>query len=160
MNKPKKRQKIRLRYFLENNDNDYVLDFAEVNAACFDIGCSEPFSILTGTMTLVKTGLYVRVPIGYVLEIYPRSGLAVKYGLTLINSPAQIDAGYQDEVKLIMTSTLRDHIGVRLNFSKGSVIAQAKLVRLIPTKLYPVESKEELFKDYPNRGGGLGSTGV
>jgi dUTP pyrophosphatase len=100
------------------NDN---LEYKNDEDAGFDIQSAESCYIRFGEIRVVKTGLkiYTRLP-GFELQIRPRSGLAAKYGLTLVNSPGTIDSGYQNEILLICTVLNNQNYYV----NKGDRIAQ------------------------------------
>ena len=113
--------------------------------------------------TLVKTGLVADIPEGYELQVRPRSGMALKYGVTVWNSPGTIDAGYKGEIGVIMLWTPNavvvnaegEHPS-RFIVSKGDRIAQLVLAPVINVETYEVQDVGT-----SDRGeGGFGSTGV
>lgn len=113
---------------------------------------SEPLVLQPGERALVPTGLSVAVPLGYELQARPRSGLAIKHGISLVNSPGTIDSDYRGEIKLIL-----------INHGTSSFVIQP-LDRVAQLVLAPVvqlqwEQVEKL--DDTERGrGGFGSTGL
>jgi dUTP pyrophosphatase len=133
------------------DSRDYTPVQATSGSAGFDIYSMQDATIYPGAREAISTGLYVEVPEGYVLKLYPRSGLALR-GLTLANCVGIIDSDYRGEVKAIILNTSNEikHI------TKGDRIIQAMLERVVPT--------EWLFSRELNptsRGsGGFGSTGV
>ena len=76
--------------------------------AGLDLAASERVEILPGARAVVGTGLAVAIPDGHAGFVQPRSGLAVRHGITLLNSPGLIDAGYRGELKVVLLNTDRD----------------------------------------------------
>ena len=100
---------------------------------------------------LVPTGLYVELPEGYEMQIRPRSGLAAKHGITVLNSPGTIDADYRGEIKVILVNLSNEPFVI----NPGERIAQ-----LVVAKYEKVEWDEVEVLDETERGeGGFGSTG-
>lgn len=129
------------------------LPVAETNgAACVDIRSKKNAILQPGEITIIETGMYIAVPESHKMNIVPRSGLAAKYGVTVINSPGIIDPDYRGEIKVILTS-LKKHVVM-----SGERIAQIYLEKVIPFVWEPVENIEDL--GVTERGAkGLGSTG-
>ena len=101
---------------------------------------------------LIPTGLYLEIPAGYEVQVRPRSGLAAKKGVTVLNAPGTIDADYRGEVKVILVNLSSEPFTVEA----GERIAQLVLARHEQIEWEEVESLEE-----SERGeGGFGSTGV
>ena len=100
---------------------------------------------------LVPTGLYVELPAGYEMQIRPRSGLAAKQGITVLNAPGTIDADYRGEIKVILVNLSPDTVII----NDGECVAQAVVARCEQVEW---ESVDELSST--ERGeGGFGSTG-
>lgn len=119
--------------------------------ACLDIYASHDHIISPQRTAIIRTNMKLDIPRGYMVQIVPKSGLAAKRFLTILNSPGTIDAGYKDEVYVIMTNT-----GIHpYKVKQGEKIAQMRLVKLDIMKLC-----EGLLNDVKDRGGGLGSTGM
>lgn len=105
-----------------------------------------------GDRTLVPTGIAFDIPEGWVGLVHPRSGLAINKGLTVLNTPGTIDAGYQGEIKVIVANLGRE----KAIIDKGERIAQIVFQRVGYARLNPVEE----FSSLTERGaGGFGSTG-
>lgn len=101
--------------------------------------------------TLVPTGLFIELPIGYEAQIRPRSGLAFKNGLTVLNSPGTIDADYRGEVKVILVNLSKEDFTI----NDGERIAQMIIAKHEQAEWVEVEELQE-----SDRGaGGFGSTG-
>lgn len=110
------------------------------------------YNLKPGEICLFPTGFSLAIPDGYEVQIRPRSGLAVKYGITLINSPGTIDADYRGEIKV----ALINHSKTTFTLNRGDRIAQMILAPVVHAKL---ELVTEL--DVTERGsGGFGHTGV
>lgn len=104
-----------------------------------------------GQRVLIPTGLYLELPEGFEMQVRPRSGLAIKHGISLVNSPGTIDADYRGEVGIILIN----HGQESYTISKGERIAQLVLSRVYQANL--ISSKNLTFS---KRGtGGFGSTG-
>lgn len=111
----------------------------------------EPFTIQPLERTLVRTGLYIEIPMGYEAQVRPRSGLALKKGITVLNSPGTIDADYRGEVGVILVNISQNPFVVE----DGDRIAQLVFAQVSQAEW---EITEELTDT--NRGkGGFGSTG-
>lgn len=128
--------------------------YETTSAAGMDIRAAleTPITIKTGERALIPTGLEMALPPGYEAQIRPRSGLAIKNGITMLNSPGTIDADYRGEVKVIAINHGQEDFVV----SHGDRIAQMVIA---PVVQLPIEEVSEL--DETERGkGGFGSTGI
>jgi dUTP pyrophosphatase len=126
--------------------------YAKGGDAGADIVTRIEFTLQPGERALVPTGIAIALPDGYVALVHPRSGLAIKHGVTMVNAPGTVDAGYRGELQCIMINhDPKDSI----TFHKGDRIAQ-----LVIQKVERAEFVE--VKDLPGSGrgtGGFGSTG-
>jgi dUTP pyrophosphatase len=121
--------------------------------AGLDLVACERLELAPGERGVVGTGVAVAVPNGWAGLVVPRSGLAAKHGLTLVNSPGLIDAGYRGELKVIMLNTDQKEPFV---VEPGMRIAQLVLVEAAAVRLLEVDELSE-----SQRGtGGLGSSGL
>lgn len=112
----------------------------------------EPISLQPLERALVKTGLFIELPIGYEAQVRPRSGLALKKGITVLNSPGTVDADYRGEIGVILVN-LSSEIFVIEN---GERIAQLVIAKHERAEWNPVEALSETSRG----AGGFGSTGV
>ena len=128
--------------------------YAREGDAGMDIRAAETVVIAPKKTVLIPTGLKVAIPDGYEIQVRPRSGLSLKTPLRVANSPGTIDAGYRDEVCIIMQNTSDDS---EFTIEKGDRVAQFVLQRVPRICFTPVESVKDIGE---NRGGGFGSTGV
>ena len=126
--------------------------------AGLDLYASEDATVSPFTVTPVKTGIAVEIPHGYVGLVHPRSGLAAKYGITVVNAPGTIDAGYRGEVIVLLTRVgvvTNDEVNRVHGIRAGERIAQLVIQKVeLPT----VEEVYEL-SDSARGAGGFGSTG-
>ena len=115
-------------------------------------GNDEVISIAPGKRVLIPTGLYISIPYGYEGQIRPRSGLAMKYGITVLNTPGTIDADYRGEIGVCLINHGNDTFDVH----HGDRIAQivfAKVEQVLLTEVFKL-------KDTKRGDGGFGHTGV
>jgi dUTP pyrophosphatase len=104
-----------------------------------------------GGRALIPTGIAFAIPEGYAGFVQPRSGLALRHGITCLNTPGLIDAGYRDELKVLLVNLDPTE---RFEVRRGERIAQLVVQAVARVEWEPVESL-----DGANRGGGFGSTG-
>lgn len=125
--------------------------YATAGAAGLDIVAAEDVTLKPGDRHAVATGFAIAIPHGYEVQVRPRSGLALKHGITCLNTPGTIDSDYRGEVKVILANLGRDPFAV----VRGERIAQ-----LVPA---PVQQAHLLevpeLDDTPRGRGGFGSTG-
>ena len=111
----------------------------------------EPVALAPGQRALIPTGLYLEIPEGYEGQVRPRSGLALKRGLTVLNAPGTIDADYRGEVGVILVNLSQEEQLVE----KGERVAQLLFAPVIRGELVEVE----VLRDTERGSGGFGSTG-
>ena len=124
------------------------------SAAGMDIRAAlgESITLKPGERTLIPTGLQMALPHGYEAQIRPRSGLAIKHGITMLNSPGTIDADYRGEVKVIAINHGQEDFVV----NHGDRIAQMVIAPVVQLNVQEVENLDETERGE----GGFGSTGV
>ena len=136
------------------NKSDNALPAYETeHSAGMDLRAFIPDTILLSPMQrqLIPTGLFIELPIGYEAQIRPRSGLALKHGITVLNSPGTIDADYRGEIKVLLINFGNETFEIK----KGERIAQMLISQHTTAEFVLVETLSET-----NRGeGGYGSTG-
>lgn len=101
--------------------------------------------------TLVPTGLFIELPIGYEAQIRPRSGMALKQGVTCLNTPGTIDADYRGEIKVILINLSNEAVVI----SNGERIAQMVIQQVVKANLILVETISDTLRG----AGGFGHTG-
>ena len=121
--------------------------------AGFDLRCVEPFALAPGERAVVPTGVAVALPGGHAGLVVPRSGLAARDGLSVVNGPGLVDPSYRGEVKVVLVNLGTE----RFTAQAGDRIAQ---LLVVPFAAPPVEVVDELPPGGDDRGtGGFGSTG-
>lgn len=119
-----------------------------------DICTTEAFVLAPGERRMVHTGVAIAIPDGYGAFVHPRSSLAVMHGISVVNAPGTIDAGYRGEVCVILIN----HGDISMEFSVGQRIAQLVFQRVEHPRFIFVR---EFTDDLTERGaGGFGSTGT
>lgn len=139
---------------LPHGDGLPLPDYETAGSAGMDLcaAVDTPVSLAPGARALVPTGLAIALPSGYEAQIRPRSGLALKQGVTLLNTPGTIDSDYRGEIGVIMVN-LGD---VPVEVTRGMRIAQMVIAPVILAQWRVVEGLDET-----DRGaGGFGSTGT
>ena len=125
--------------------------YASDGAAGLDLVAAEDFRLAPGARHAVATGFAIAIPPGYEVQVRPRSGLALKHGITCLNTPGTIDCDYRGEVKVILANLGTEPFEVK----RGERIAQ-----LVPAPVLRAEFVEVENLDETSRGaGGFGSTG-
>lgn len=155
------------------NSNAKMPAYAHLTDSGMDIFALEDITIAPGETKLVPTGLKVAIPAGYELQVRPKSGRCLKTKLRVANTPGTIDAGYRDEIGVIIDniepfikSAQMDETGRLYNvefgssytIGKGEKFAQLVLCEVPKAAFYQVESISTIEND--GRAGGFGSTGV
>ena len=115
-------------------------------------GNDEVISIAPGKRVLIPTGLYLSIPYGYEGQIRPRSGLALKYGITVLNTPGTIDADYRGEIKVCLINLSNDTFDVH----HGDRIAQIVFAKVDQVQFIEVDKLDDTERGI----GGFGHTGV
>lgn len=118
-----------------------------------DLESAENLTLRPGERALVSTGLSIALPDGYAAFIVPRSGLAAKHGITIVNSPGTVDAGYRGEIKVSLLNTDQEHA---FEIKAGDRIAQMIVMPVSRARFIPVETLPGSDRGH----GGFGSTGT
>lgn len=126
--------------------------YAHPGDAGADLVAALPVALAPGQRASVRTGVAIALPPGYAAFVHPRSGLAARHGLTLVNAPGTIDSGYRGEIQVVVLNTDPEHT---LTLARGDRIAQLVVQR--------VEQADFVVTDElpatPRGSGGFGSTG-
>jgi dUTP pyrophosphatase len=109
---------------------------AYVGDAGLDLAACEPVSLAPGERAVVPTGLAVAIPEGYAGFVQPRSGLAARHGVTIVNAPGLIDSGYRGEIQVVLLNTDREHT---FTAEPGERIAQLVVLPVPGVSLREVE---------------------
>jgi dUTP pyrophosphatase len=143
---------VQIKFRMNEGDEELAPRKAHHDDAAFDIRANGELAIPAGQVRLVPTGLFLELPEGYEAQIRPRSGLALKSCITLLNTPGTIDAGYRGEIGIIMFNAGSAEFAVK----RGDRIAQMVIQKLPEVELVMAD---ELCAS--KRGhGGFGSTGT
>ncbi len=136
-----------------NQSGNPLPEYATLGSSGMDIraNIAEPLVLQPLSRDLVPTGLFVEIPLGYEIQIRPRSGLAIKQGITCLNTPGTIDADYRGEIKVIL---------INLSNEPQTIHPADRIAQMVVQKVEQVQwvAVEELNES--DRGaGGFGSTG-
>ena len=136
-----------------NNSSNELPAYATVGSAGMDIRANLTESIQLAPLerSLVPTGLYIEIPGGYEAQVRPRSGLALKHGITCLNSPGTIDSDYRGEIKVILVNLSNEVQFI----NHGDRIAQMIISRVEQADLILVQQ----LNGSPRGEGGFGHTG-
>ncbi|MCX6452267.1 MAG: dUTP diphosphatase [Actinobacteria bacterium] len=127
--------------------------YAKPGDAGADLCSSEDLVIAPGDRALVSTGLSIALPDGFAAFVHPRSGLAIKSGIGIVNAPGTIDSGYRGEIKVIVINHDRTE---SFAIKRGDRIAQLVIQRVENAQFVEVE----ILPESARSAGGFGSTGV
>lgn len=134
-------------------DKDLQLpNYAKGGDAGADLVSRVDFTLAPGERKLIPTGISIALPDGYVALVHPRSGLAIKHGVTMVNSPGTVDAGYRGELQIILINHDQKE---SISFQRGDRIAQLVIQQVERAEFIEVEN-------LPGSGrgtDGFGSTG-
>lgn len=135
------------------NKNEHGLpEYETPGSAGMDLRSNEDdFLILPGERRLVKTGIFIQLPDGYEAQVRPRSGLALKKGISVLNSPGTVDSDYRKEVGVILINYGSEPV----EFKKGDRIAQMVVAKHEKVEWVSVDSLDET-----ERKDGFGHTGI
>jgi len=145
--------KLNIKRISEDYNDIALPSYATEGSAGMDVRAAirEEIVIPSGEVKLVPTNLIVEIPFGYEIQVRPRSGLALKHGIGLLNSPGTIDSDYRGEVGIIMS-----------NFSKNDFVIKRgdRIAQLVLNKVYLADVSEVRDVSESERGeGGFGHTG-
>lgn len=134
------------------NDGMQVPQYAHEGDAGLDLRITETVTLEPAKKVVVGTGLAVEIPTGCVGLVFPRSGLASKYGITLANSVGVIDSGYRGEIAAALVNAGRDTV----TLEAGERVCQLVVMPYVPCELVPVDE----LSGTERGAGGFGSTGT
>lgn len=136
-----------------NQSNNPLPEYATLGSSGMDIRASlaEPMVLQPMARDLVPTGLFVEIPLGYEIQIRPRSGLAIKQGITCLNTPGTIDADYRGEIKVIL---------INLSSEPQTIQPGDRIAQMVLQKVEQIQWVPATELGSSERGaGGFGSTG-
>ena len=126
--------------------------YARQDDAGADLVCAEDVDLAPGQRAVVGTGIAIALPAGYAAFVHPRSGLAARHGVTLVNAPGTIDAGYRGEIRVVLLNT---DPATPVSFRRGDRIAQLVVQRVERAAFREVAA----LPDSARGDNGFGSTG-
>ena len=137
-----------------NKSNNKLPEYATPQSAGVDLrsNVSEPIELNSLERKLVKTGIYLELPIGFEAQIRPRSGLAINKGITVLNTPGTIDSDYRGEIKVLLFNFGNKNF----NIYNGLRIAQMVISPIVKAEIEEVDD----LKQTSRGSGGFGSTGL
>ena len=141
---------VRIKRLAHGADLD-LPGYATAGAAGMDVVSAEDLTLAAGARHAVATGLSVAIPLGYEIQVRPRSGLALRHGISAPNSPGTIDSDYRGELKVILIN----HGSEAFEIRRGDRIAQLVLAPVTQASWLEVEELDETARGE----GGFGSTG-
>ena len=146
-------KKVEVKYINKSDNKNPI--YAKEGDSGFDLRANERGSLKPLERKLVGTGLYFELPGGYELQIRPRSGLAYKNGVTVLNSPGTVDTGYRGEIKVLLVNISNE----KFTWDKGERIAQGVVSHRVSSDFGELIEVFEINES--ERGeGGFGSTGT
>jgi dUTP pyrophosphatase len=136
-----------------NQSNNPLPEYSTIHSAGMDLRAnnSTPITLKPLERVLVPTGLFIELPVGFEAQIRPRSGLALKKGITVLNSPGTIDADYRGEIGIILVNLSNENFVIE----QGERICQMVIARHEHIKWEQVE----ILEDTVRGAGGFGHTG-
>jgi len=137
---------------IKSEDKSLIPEYKSSLAAGVDLMASGSGEIKAGEYALVKTGISIELPEGFEAQVRPRSGLALKQGVTVLNSPGTIDADYRGEIGVILIN----HSKETFTYSKGDRVAQMVVAPVVQAEFVQVGE----LSDTVRGAGGFGHTGV
>ena len=136
-----------------NTSENQIPEYATLGSSGLDLRANLPEPVVLKPMErqMIPTGLFLEIPEGYEVQVRPRSGLALKHGLTCLNSPGTVDSDYRGEIKIILINLSKEDHTIK----SGDRIAQMVLCKVEKAFLQPVIKLESTLRGE----GGFGHTG-
>lgn len=143
-------------------------EYANLGDAGLDIRSAVDIDILPGQTVIIPTGLKVAIPVGYEIQVRPRSGVSSKTPLRVVNSPGTIDSGYRDEVGVIINNSSKSGEDIYSISEKGNkqgiyrIKKGERIAQIVLNEVPTIKWKmvDDVSKEGKNRGGGFGSSGI
>ena len=136
---------------LENGQGLDLPSYATTGSAGLDLRSADALTLKPGARALISTGIAIALPDNHEAQVRPRSGLAVKYGITVLNAPGTIDADYRGEIKVPLINLGAEDFSI----AKGDRIAQMVIAPVVQVELVEVTSLDQTARG----AGGFGSSG-
>ena len=151
----KEQIKVRVSFMNTSSNEDPKHKYIDDSGMDLRANLEEPISIKPSEIKLIPTGLHFELPESMEIQVRPRSGLAAKNGITVLNTPGTVDRGYSGEIKVILINLGKDSFLV----SHGDRIAQAVISPVISGR-WCILTKKDKLANTKRSGGGFGSTGI
>ena len=136
-----------------NTSENQIPEYATLGSSGLDLRANLPEPVVLKPMErkMIPTGLFLEIPEGYEVQVRPRSGLAIKYGITCVNSPGTVDADYRGELKVVL---------INLSNEDHTIVHGDRIAQMVVHKVEKVKWKEVKNISDTRRGdGGFGHTG-
>jgi dUTP pyrophosphatase len=149
---------VKINFNFKNESNNPDPEYATAGSSGFDLraNLTEPITIKPHSFKIIPTGLYFEIPKNFEIQVRPRSGLAAKNGVTVLNTPGTIDADYRGEIKVILIN----HSDVGFFVNHGDRIAQAVIASVIGKNVIKLNKVNNISENTERGSGGFGSTGL
>lgn len=146
--------KIKMNIKIINKSNHALPHYETIASAGMDlrVNITESFTLKPLERAIIKTGLFIELPIGFEAQVRPRSGLAAKKGITVLNAPGTIDADYRGEIGVILVNLSNEEVTIE----NGDRVAQLVIAKHERTEWIEVEELSQTSRGE----GGFGSTGT
>jgi dUTP pyrophosphatase len=150
--------KMQINFKFKNESNNPDPEYATNGSSGFDLRANldSPVTVHPHGVRIIPTGLYFEIPENFEIQVRPRSGLAAKNGVTVLNTPGTVDADYRGEVKVILIN----HSDNAFVVNHGDRIAQAVIASVIGKNFVKLEKVNNIDEKTERGSGGFGSTGV
>lgn len=148
----------KLTFKFKNESNNPDPEYATAGSSGFDLRANldSPITIHPHDVKIVPTGLYFEIPENFEIQVRPRSGLAAKNGVTVLNTPGTVDADYRGEVKVILIN----HSDNAFTINHGDRVAQAVIASVIGKNFVNLVKVNNIDENTERGSGGFGSTGI
>lgn len=148
--------KITLKFV--NKSNNPNPEYATSGSSGFDLRANleSPYVLKPNSFALIPTGLFFEIPSNFEIQVRPRSGLAAKFGVTVLNTPGTIDADYRGELKVILIN----HGKKNFTINNGDRIAQGVIASVLGKNVIDLTQIDEISENTERSTNGFGSTGV
>ena len=149
---------FKLRVYFANKSTNPDPEYATAGSSGFDFraNLSEPMTIKAGKRALVPTGLFFELPDGFEIQVRPRSGLAAKNGVTVLNTPGTVDSDYRGEIKIILINLGDDDFVI----NHGDRVAQGVVATVTAKNIIKLQKLSDVNSNTERGAGGFGSTGL
>jgi dUTP pyrophosphatase len=147
----------KIKFEFKNESDNQDPEYATNGSSGFDLRANlvEPIVMYSGEVSIIPTGLYFKIPDNFEIQVRPRSGLAAKNGVTVLNTPGTVDADYRGEVKVILIN----HGKSKFTINHGDRIAQAVIASVFAKNVINLSKVDSISEDTERGSGGFGSTG-